>query len=213
MIAPATRWRIACLGSAGTFLALAFLVSSWGVLPGERLIYETIVDWTSPTGVTIFKTIKYLGSWQFLLPATLLLVWLAPVEERRRWWLWAGAMILAPIVEGVGKEIVGRPRPVGHSFGFPSGHVTAAATYFSLVAYLIGHRLKNRAIVLWIAVWVPVALVGIARIVQRAHWPADLLGGAALGLAFASAACWWHEAHAQRSAALRGTPDPLEGRS
>jgi len=213
LIAPATRWRIACLGSAGTFLALAFLVSSWGVLPGERLIYETIVDWTSPTGVTIFKTIKYLGSWQFLLPATLLLVWLAPVEERRRWWLWAGAMILAPIVEGVGKEIVGRPRPVGRSFGFPSGHVTAAATYFSLVAYLIGHRLKNRAIVLWIAVWVPVALVGIARIVQRAHWPADLLGGAALGLAFASAACWWHEAHAQRSAALRGTPDPLEGRS
>ena len=66
---------------------------------------------------------------------------------------------------------------------------------------------------LWIAVWAPVALVGIARIVQRAHWPADLLGGAALGLAFASAACWWHEAHAQRSAALRGTPDPLEGRS
>ena len=193
MIALATRWRIACLGSAGTFLALAFLVSSWGVLPGERLIYETIVDWTSPTGVTIFKTIKYLGSWQFLLPATLLLLWLAPAEERRRWWLWAGVMVLAPIVEGVGKEIVGRPRPVGHSFGFPSGHVTAAATYFSLVAYLIGHRLKNRAIVLWIAVWVPVALVGIARIVQRAHWPADLLGGAALGLAFASAACWWHE--------------------
>src|SRR2546422_11501613 len=109
------------------FLALAFLVSSWGVLPGERLIYETIVGWTSPTGVTIFKTIKYLGSWQFLLPATLLLLWLAPAAVRRRRWLWAGVMVLAPIVEGAGKGVVGRPGPVGPSFGGPSGPVDAAA--------------------------------------------------------------------------------------
>src|SRR5437764_9464132 len=148
-----------------------------GVLPGEQLMDDAIVGWVTPTGVAIFKVIKTLGAWQLLLPATLLLIWRSPPEARRHWWLWVAVMIAAPIVEGVGKEIVARPRPTGRSFGFPSGHVTAAAAYFSLFAYLMGHRLKNRAIVLWIAVWVPVALVGIARIVQRAHWPADLLGG------------------------------------
>jgi membrane-associated phospholipid phosphatase len=203
LTAPALRWRVTCLGSAGVFLALAVLVSSWGLLPGEQAIYGTIVGWTSLTGVAIFKAIRYLGSWQFLLPATLVLIWLAPAEARRRWWLWAAVLVLAPIVEGLSKEIIGRPRPVGHAFGFPSGHVTAAATYFSLLAYLMSQRLKDRVVVLWASAWLVVALVGIARIAQRAHWPADVLGGAALGLAFAAAASWWHEAHAERRVALR----------
>lgn len=196
MIAPALRWRITCLGSAGVFLALALLIRFGGLLPGEQWTYGAIIGWTSPTGVAILKMIRYLGRWQFLLPATLLLIWLAPAEARRRWWLWAGVMILAPMVEGVGKEIIARPRPSGPALGFPSGHVTAAAAYFSLLAYLMSQRLKSWTFLLWTAVWVPVALVGIARIVQRAHWPADVLGGVALGLAFASAAFWWHEQHA-----------------
>lgn len=192
---PALRSRIVFLGSAGVFLGLALLVRFWGLVPGEELISGAIIGWTSPTGVAIFKTIRYLGRWQFLLPATLLLIWLAPAEARRRWWLWAAVMILAPMMEGVGKEIVARPRPSGHAMGFPSGHVTAAAAYFSLVAYLMSQRLKDRAFLLWTAALIPVALVGTARIVQRAHWPADVLGGAALGLALASAAFWWHERH------------------
>jgi hypothetical protein len=45
------------------------------------------------------------------LPATLLVIWLSPVEARRRWWLLAGVIILAPILEGVAKEITpGSPR-------------------------------------------------------------------------------------------------------
>jgi membrane-associated phospholipid phosphatase len=35
-----------------------------------------------------------------------------------------------------------------------------------------------------------VLLVALARIVLRAHWPLDALGGAVLGLALASAAAW-----------------------
>lgn len=195
-VSPAFRWRVTFLGSAGVFLALALLVGFAGLLPGEELIYGTIIDWVPPTGVAIFRMVRYLGRWQFLLPAALLLIWLAPAEARRRWWLWAAVMVLAPIAEGVGKEIIARPRPSGHALGFPSGHVTAAAAYFSLFAYLIGQRLPRRALLLWVVVWIPVALVGIARIVQRAHWPADVLGGVALGLAFTSAALWWHERHA-----------------
>ena len=187
------------------FLGLAVLVRFWGVLPGEEWTSGAIIGWTSPTGVAFFKTVRYLGRWQFLLPATLLLLWLAPQDARRRWWLWAAVMILAPLMEGVGKEIIARPRPTGRAMGFPSGHVTAAATYFSLVAYLMGQRLlRDRAFLLWIAVGVPVALVGAARIVQRAHWPADVLGGAVLGLAIASAAVWWHERHGGANAAVGG---------
>ena len=77
---------------------------------------------------------------------------------------------------------------------------TAASPDDAEIRCRFARRLRDRALLLWTAGWVVVALVAIARIAQRAHWPADALGGAALGLAFASAAFWWHEAHAREEA-------------
>jgi membrane-associated phospholipid phosphatase len=37
---------------------------------------------------------------------------------------------------------------------------------------------------------VVILLVGVARVVLRAHWPSDVLAGIALGLALAAAAGW-----------------------
>lgn len=192
----ASRWRGVFIGSAGIFLILALVVYLLGWLPGERTLYEAVVDRASPAAVSIFLAINYLGDKRVLLPATLLLLWIAPAEARRRWWLWAGVMVAAPVLEGLAKEIIGRPRPMANAFGFPSGHATAAAAYFFLAAYLLGKRLNDpgrRVIAFWVVAGVTVVLVGMARIVLRAHWPADTMAGAALGLACVSLAAWWHE--------------------
>jgi undecaprenyl-diphosphatase len=172
---------------------LALAVRFWGVLPGEPQLYHWVVGWVSPEVVAVFRWINELGSKWVLTPALLLLLWAAP-PARRRWWLWVGVMVLAPILEDLAKPLVGRPRPEGMAFGFPSGHVTAAATFFPLAAYLVGRSLDpRRAGALWASAFSVVLLVGIARLVLRAHWPADVLGGAAVGLAVASAAIWWNE--------------------
>jgi undecaprenyl-diphosphatase len=192
----APRWRLVFFGSAGVLLALALVVYLRGWLPGERALDAAIVGWASPTAVTIFWWINWLGSKWVLLPATLLLLWAAPLEARPWWWLWVGVMVVAPSLEWFGKHLIGRPRPVGNTPGFPSGHATAAAAFFFLAAYLLGRRLGRpgaRTRLLWGAAAVLVALVAVARIVLRAHWPGDALGGAALGLACVSVAAWWHE--------------------
>ena len=184
------------MGSAGVFAALALLVSLQGWLPGERALEEAILGWASPAVISVFQGINYLGDKRVVLPATLLLLWVTPAGARRRWWLWAAVMVAAPLLEGVGKEIIGRPRPVENAFGFPSGHATAASAFFFLAAYLLGKRLDGsgaRVILLWVLAAVLVALVALARIVLRAHWPGDTLAGAALGLACVSLAAWWHE--------------------
>jgi undecaprenyl-diphosphatase len=191
--AGAARWRALFLASAGIFIVLALAARFWGVFPGETQLYQWVTGWASPGIAAVFRWINELGSKWVLTPALLLLLWAVP-PARKRWWLWIGVMVLAPIFEDLAKSAVRRSRPEGTAFGFPSGHVTAAAAFFPLAAYLVGKSLNaRRARALWVGACCAVLLVGTARIVLRAHWPADVIGGAALGIAIASAAIWRSE--------------------
>jgi membrane-associated phospholipid phosphatase len=198
--ASATGWKITFLVSAGGFVALALAAKFWGVLPGEPQLYQWMVGWASPGVVAVFWWVNQLPNRWIVGAAFLLLLWRVP-PTRRRWWLWLGVVVFAPILEDLAKPVVGRPRPEGVSFGFPSGHVTAAAAFFPMAAYLSGKMVRSRRarIRLWLVAAGLVLLVGIARILLRAHWPTDVLGGAALGLACLALAAWWNERGGQAS--------------
>ncbi len=65
---------------------------------------------------------------------------------------------------------------------FPSGHTSAAALTFGLVMLPeIFEKLKKYKIWFWIAPFVYTVLVGISRIVNRAHYFSDTLFGGAIG--------------------------------
>ena len=130
---------------------------------------------------------NYGGEWRVLFPATLLLLALFR-RARERWWLWIVLMIAAPAAEGLLKIAVGRARPESLAFGFPSGHATAAAAFFGAVLYLAGSLPPaSRRLVRALAV-ACIILVGLARVILRAHWPSDVLGGITLGLGLATIA-------------------------
>lgn len=59
---------------------------------------------------------------------------------------------------------------------FPSGH---AIFLFSLATSVWFENKKAGAILFGIA-----ALVGVGRVAAGVHWPTDIIGGAALGIAF-----------------------------
>jgi undecaprenyl-diphosphatase len=130
---------------------------------------------------------------------------------RRRWWLWSGIIPLAGGFEQLFKLVLGRPRPRGVNWGFPSGHVTAVATFAVLMLYLLSReRVSPAARMALLAASVAlVGSVGYARIVLNAHWPSDVLGGIFLGAGCAAAAAWWDAAHPvddpQRRAAASDT--------
>ncbi|MFQ5946677.1 MAG: phosphatase PAP2 family protein [Anaerolineae bacterium] len=195
----AARWRTLFLVGSGVFLALALAVSVLGTVPPERGLYHWIAGSASPDVVTLFEWINHLGERWVLIPLVLclgvFLFFAFPHALRQRWWLWAGVMVCAPVLEGITKEIVGRPRPEATSLGFPSGHVTAVTALFVMAAYF-GEKLsatRQARAVIWVLAVLPILGVAIARVVLRAHWPLDAVGGAALGLACAAAAVWWYE--------------------
>jgi undecaprenyl-diphosphatase len=169
------------------FVALAGAVFFLGALPADTVVREALLGWGSPAVIGFLRVVNRLGEWRLLLPGTLLLFLLFR-RSRERWWVWIALMIAAPAFEGLLKVAVGRPRPEGPAFGFPSGHATAAAAYFGAVLYLAGSLPPGRRRLVRALAVVCIVLVALARIILRAHWPSDVLGGVALGLALATLA-------------------------
>lgn len=175
------------LAAGAGFAALAVAVALFRVLPADAAVRESLLALASPGVLALMRVVNQAGNWRVLLPATLLLFLVFP-RARVRWWVWTALMVTAPMAEWVLKQVIGRPRPEGASFGFPSGHATAAAAFFGAVVYLAGSLPAPWRGVVRALAFAVIALVGVARVVLRAHWPSDVLGGMALGLALASAA-------------------------
>ena len=100
----------------------------------------------------------------------------------------AATWLLAKVV----KSFVNRPRPgvllsdviLRHAndagLGYPSGHAAVAAALATAAGPFLPRRARH-------ATWFVVALVAIGRIYVGAHFPADVIGGAALGWAIGAA--------------------------
>ena len=89
---------------------------------------------------------------------------------------------------------VHRTRPVygaeylnGNSYSFPSGHAMAAIIGYGMLSYALTHTVVTgrapRALTYAVAAAVVLA-VGVSRVYLGIHYPSDVLGGYAAGLAW-----------------------------
>lgn len=113
----------------------------------------------------------------FVLLGTALALYIAGDDDTKRYArLAATAFIVLGLVVQSCKHMVGRERPLGGSFdSFPSGHTSEAFC----MSWVWGARWPRlRTALLFVA-----ALVGLSRVYLMAHYPLDVMAGAALGLA------------------------------
>jgi undecaprenyl-diphosphatase len=169
------------------FLAVTAAVMALDALPADGALREALLELATPWLVQAMRVVNRAGDWRVLLPGTLAL-YVVFRQARQRWWIWAALMVAAPLAEGALKQLVARPRPEDTSLGFPSGHSTAAAAFFGAVIFLAGTLPPRAAAAVRALAVVIIALVGLARVILRAHWPSDVLAGIALGLTLAAAA-------------------------
>src|SRR6266568_1875464 len=140
---------------------------------------------------TALSVLTWLGSSAFIIPLGLA-VGLYFVIRRRTWR--PLALLAAAVAGAIGlydivKPLVGRPRPpaaiwIGHYAGdaFPSGHATQSASFYAVLAIVLGAGLSSRRrTILWSAAALTVLIVGASRIYFGAHWLTDVLAGYALG--------------------------------
>ena len=166
------------------FGVTCLLASDQRYVRGEAGLTEAINDWPGAVGEPLELTMP-LGT----LGAGLLLTALVAVVTLRARATFA--VLLASFVawrlDNAAKELIERPRPpavLGRDvvlrdssatgWGFPSGHTTAAFALAAVLHPLLPGRWR------WGA-WLLAAAVGVARIYVGAHFPLDVVGGAALG--------------------------------
>jgi undecaprenyl-diphosphatase len=152
-----------------------------------------MLDWSALGGVAVLSLV--------VVFAVLLL---AALRRPR-----TAAFVLAAALGGMllsraTKALIARPRPAVHhplvllanpSGSFPSGHsMLAAVTYLTLalVAATVIPRRRVRGLVVAASLAL-VGLIGISRIYLGVHYPTDVIGGWAGGLAWALL-CRWVEA-------------------
>ncbi|MBI2203964.1 MAG: phosphatase PAP2 family protein [Candidatus Rokubacteria bacterium] len=179
--------RSVLLVTLACFAALSAAAALAGVLPADAALRDQLLALASPPMIAAMRVINAAGDYRLLIPGTALLFVLFP-RARRRWWLWVGLMVVAAAGPDAVKLLIARPRPFDTSLGFPSGHATAAAAYFGAVMYLAGSLRPPPRVLIRLGALVMIVLVAVARVMLRAHWPSDALGGVTLGLALASAA-------------------------
>lgn len=175
------------LVAATCFAVVAAAVVTLGAFPADAAVRETLLGLATPRVVDAMRIVNSAGDWRVLVPGILAL-FVVCRRARERWWVWVALMGAAPIMETVFKHMIARPRPEDVSLGFPSGHATAAAAFFGAVMILAGALPPRACAGVRALALVMIGLVGLARVILRAHWPSDVLAGIALGLALAAAA-------------------------
>lgn len=162
-------------------------------MPIEDLLFGTTLinilqQLLAPKFNLVFSAITDLGSDTFLVGIAAIIYW---CFDKRQGRLLTYVLFLGAYLNFFLKVLIPWPRPPADlrlaeqsetSFGFPSGHVQDSTTVWAWITL----SLKKR--ILAITGIVLVSTIGVSRIYLGLHYPAQVIGGAIVGLAFVALA-------------------------
>jgi membrane-associated phospholipid phosphatase len=186
-------WLVLSAASFVVFLVLLILVEAHISRGADRSVELDIHRDFGVRTFTFFDAVSFVGG--TIVRAALLVVLTALLLRGRYVWT-AGFLLTAQVGSFLGqvaKILVARPRPhlfpgALHAAGYsyPSGHALSATLFCGALAYLLWAHFRARPamVVLPMALVICAFLIGLSRIVLGVHYPTDVEGGIALGLAW-----------------------------
>jgi len=205
-----TQWATASAMAWALFLAITYLVMTHQTETLDQFLIVAAAHARVPVLTLVLRDVTALGSTSVVvIMAASFAIVLFLVRQILSAVEMAVAVTGARLLVSIAKYLVARPRPEealhlvqisGDSY--PSGHAVMSSAAYLAAAFialrLLRRRRSGRAILL-IAV-VVVTVVCLSRVYLGVHYPADVVGGAALGTAWTLSVTAW----IARAKVLRG---------
>ena len=168
-------------------------------------IIKAIQSVASPALDFIFEAITMLGEDFFIIFVATFIYWCFN-KEMGYWICWC--LSLGNLFVSTVKVIFKVDRPIGtegirtlreHTapgYSFPSGHTHASANFFTSIARAVNRRR------FWILAAVVPAFVGLSRLYLGVHWPMDVIGGYAIGIALPLVLWLFYRKYARQKALM-----------
>lgn len=182
--------------------SFAFLAK--GVVEGKERnidngIFSFFDEFSTPSLVHTMRIISFFGSVYFLIPAYVILV--AYFMFRKKYRNAVDIAIIAITSNAlmfVLKALFHRQRPnlpiiKGiYTYSFPSGHALSSFILFSILIFIIrnGKWEKKYKLTATILLLLFSIIIGISRIILRAHFPTDVIASFCLGIVWVIVALW-----------------------
>ena len=167
------------------------------ILHGQEVDFDMIAfafadSLGTPAFDSFMKSITFFASRDFIVGASLVLIFYFLFIRRHRWYsikvpvIAIGSISLNLIL----KFLFERERPIiphlvkSYGLSFPSGHAMISASFYGLLIYLVWVNVKNplKRWVLVVALALFIMLIGFSRVYLHVHYASDVLAGFAAGL-------------------------------
>lgn len=144
----------------------------------------------SDTMTSIAKCITNLANMYWLIGTSIIL--LIFLKNKRTGLNIAINLGLSALVNFTIKQIIQRPRPVGHriidesGYSLPSGHSMVSMAFYGFLIYLIYKNVKNKYLktVLIVLLTILIISIGVSRIYLGVHYVSDVLAGFLVAIAY-----------------------------
>jgi len=197
------RNRILYAGFAAAVAALLFF--AWlanemlegATLRFDSFVRDTVHSWATPLLTAAMRGITQLGSPEWLILMSVILIWrLAWMGRKRAAILLAVGAIGALLLNDVLKVLFHRHRPDAYfgyheplGYSFPSGHAITSACFYGVAAAIISVRMRSRGakLLVWTGAASIAGLIGFSRIYLGVHYPSDVIAGYAAAIVWVGA--------------------------
>lgn len=185
-----------------SIFSFAFLAK--GVVEGkerhiDNSVFSFFDQFSTPAVIHAMKIISFFGSVYFLIPAYVVLIGYFILRKKYRnavdiaiIGITSNALMFAlkaifhrqrpdlPIIKGI------------YTYSFPSGHALSSFILFSILIFIIRSG-ELKKIYKWIATILFLLfsiIIGISRIILRAHYPTDVMASFFLGIVWVIVSLW-----------------------
>lgn len=157
----------------------------------DEIVMKSIHKNITPMKTTVMKGITFFGStYFFLLAGFLILLFSIKYNHKENIFPLILSTLCCFVLNTIIKHIVTRTRPINYflikqdGYSFPSGHSMVSMSFYTTMTYLLTKNITNKSnkILLWIANFMIIGIIGYSRIYLGVHWLSDVLAGFIMGL-------------------------------